>query len=744
MQKAGTLTDEAIRNGSVTKNTEKRGNGGEPSRNRNVKDDSKRSRTGNAFATITNLVRRDYMVVPRMVNQVNARNPTAAPGAYFECSGTDHFKAACPRRAFILGAEEARQDPNIVTGTFTLNNHHATTLFNSDADYSFVSTAFTPLLGIESSDLGSSYEIEIAIGQLVKIDKVIIGIDWLSKHKAEIIRHEKVFRIPLRNGMKLRVVGERPEEKVRYLRGAKAKEQKKEDIVVIRNFPKVFSNDLSRLLPNREIEFCIDLIPEAIPVAKSPYRFTPSEMEELSGQLKELQDNGFIRPSSSPWRASILFFKKKDGSFRMCIGYRELNKLTIKNRCPLPKIDDQFDKLQGSTYFSKIDLRSEYHQLRVHEDDIPKTAFRTRYGHFEFMEEHEMYLGLVLELLKKKKLYAKFSKCELWLQKVQFLWHVINGDRIHVDPSKIKDFKNWKASRTPSEVSSFLGLAGNYHRFIKNFYKIAKSFTILTQKIKTFDWGEEQEKAFQNLKDKLCNVRVLALPEGPKDFVVYCVASGLGLGCVLIQRGKVIAYPSRHYLYGTKIVIYTDHKSLQYIFNQKELNMHQRRWIELFSDYDCEIRYHPGKVNVVADAPSRREMIKPKRIRAMNMTIQSSIKGYVLVAKNEKGYNCVIVDRLTESAHFLPMCEDYKMDRLARLYLNEIVVRHGVSFSIISDRDSRFTSRFWQTMHEALGTRKCRSLIMWAEVGEGKLIGPEPVQETTKKSHRSRIGLKLT
>ncbi|GKB27820.1 putative reverse transcriptase domain-containing protein [Tanacetum coccineum] len=317
----------------------------------------------------------------------------------------------------------------------------------------------------------------------------------------------------------------------------------------------------------------------------------------------------------------------------MCIDYKGLNKLTIKNRYPLPRIDDLFDQLQGSQYFSKINLRSGYHQLRVHEDDIPKTAFRTRYGHFEFTvtpfgltnapmtrEEHEVHLGLVLELLKEEKLYAKFLKCEFWLREVQFLGHVINGDGIHVDPSKIE----------------------------------AKS--------KTFDWGEEQERAFQTLKDKLCNAPVLALPDGPEDFVVYCDASGLGLGCVLMQRGKVIAYASRqlkiheknyttydlelgavvfalkiwrHYLYGTKSVIYTDHKSLQHIFNQKELNMCQRRWIELFSDYDCEIRYHPGKANVVADALSRKERIKPKRIRSMNMTLQSSIKSKILAAQEE-------------------------------------------------------------------------------------------------------------
>ncbi|GKE76146.1 retrotransposon protein, putative, ty3-gypsy subclass [Tanacetum coccineum] len=243
-----------------------------------------------------------------------------------------------------------------------------------------------------------------------------------------------------------------------------------------------------------------------------------------------------------------------------------MNKLTIKNRYPLPRIDDLLDQLQGSQYLSKIDLRPGYHQLRVHEDDIPKTTFKTRYGHFEFIV---MPFGLTNALA--------------------FLGHVINGDGIHVDPSKIEAVKNLEAPRTPYEVSSFLGLAGYYHRFIENFSKIAKPRTILTQQIKTFDWGEEQENAFQTLKGILCNARVLALPDGPGDFVVYCDAFGLGLACVLMQRGRVIAYASRqlkiheknytthdlelgvvvfafkiwrHYLYRKKSVIYTDHKSL--------------------------------------------------------------------------------------------------------------------------------------------------------------------------------------
>ncbi|GJY65484.1 putative reverse transcriptase domain-containing protein [Tanacetum coccineum] len=388
--KVSVLTDEAIRNGSIKKNPEKGGNRGEPSKDRNVRDDNKRSRTVSAFAT---------------------------------------------------------------------------TLFDSGADYSFVSTTFIPLLGIEPSDLGFSYEIEIASGQLSF--NVIIGMDWLSNHKAEIICHEKVVRIPLLDGQVLRVLGERMKEKARHLMSAK--EQRQEEMVVI------------------------ELVPGAIPVVKSPYRLALSEMEELSGQLKELQDKGFIRPSSSPWGAPVLFVKKKDGSFRMCIDYRELNKLTIKNRYPLPRIDDLFDQLQGSQYFSKIDLRSGYHQLRVHEDDIPKTAFRTRYGHFKFIvmpfsltNTPTVFMNLMNRVcrLYLDKFVIVFIDDILVYSKTQeeheFLRHVINGDGIHVDPSKIEAVKNWEAPRTPFEIRSFLGLAGYYRRFIENFSKIAKPLTVLT------------------------------------------------------------------------------------------------------------------------------------------------------------------------------------------------------------------------------------------------------------------------
>ncbi|GJY61420.1 putative reverse transcriptase domain-containing protein [Tanacetum coccineum] len=370
-------------------------------------------------------------------------------------------------------------------------------------------------------------------------------------------------------------------------------------------------------------------------------------MKEFLDQLKELSDKGFIRPSSSPWGALVLFVKKR---------------------------------IDRSSVYSKIDLRSGYHQLRVREEDIPKMAFKTRYGHYEFQvmpfgltnapsvfmdlmnrvcktfldkfvivfiddiliysknkKEHEEHLKAIPELLKKEEeLYAKFSKCEFWLPKASL--------------------------KTPMEIWQFLGLAGYYRRFIKEFSKIAKPMTKLTQKKVKFVWGDKQEAVFQLLKKKLCSALILALPEGSEDFIIYCDALIKGLGVVLMKRVKVIAYTScqlkiheknytthdlelevvvfalkiwRHYLYGTKCMVFTDHKSLQLILNHKELNMRQRCWLELLSDYDCKIRYHPKKANVVADALSRKERIKPLRVRPLVMTIGLDLPKQILNAQTQ-------------------------------------------------------------------------------------------------------------
>ncbi|GKF07453.1 hypothetical protein Tco_0041677, partial [Tanacetum coccineum] len=272
----------------------------------------------------------------------------------------------------------------------------------------------------------------------------------------------------------------------------KPKEKRLEDVPVIRDFPEVFPDDLPGLPPPRQVEFRIDLVPGAAPIARAPYRLAPSEMRELSVLLQELLEKGFIRPSSSLWGAPVLFVKKKDGYFRMCIYYRELNKLTVKNRYPLPRIDYLFNQLQGSSVYYKIDLRSRYHQLRIKEEDIPITAFRTRYGHFEFQdkEEHGKHLKIILELLKKERLYAKFSKCDFWLDLLKFLGHVIDRNGIYVDPAKIEAIRNWAAPTMPTEVRQFLRLAGYYQRFIEGFSLISKPLTKLTQKNKKYEWGK--------------------------------------------------------------------------------------------------------------------------------------------------------------------------------------------------------------------------------------------------------------
>ncbi|KAI3765101.1 hypothetical protein L2E82_15127 [Cichorium intybus] len=538
-------------------------------------------------------------------------------------------------RAFQMTVEEAREKTDVITGIFKLNSIPAYVFFDPGATDSFISTSFMPQISIPLTPLNEELEVEVAGGRYVYVSEqmpgcqleingtifpidlkpittrefeVIVGMDWLASNDAQVDCKRKRIAVLAPDGSQIIIQGERPRTRMPVMSFAKVRRHNNkegifymacvvsteptkrsvENVAVVKEFADVFPDELPGLPPDRQLEFTIDLVPGAAPIARAPYRLAPSEMAELRKQLQELLDRGFIRPSTSPWGAPILFVKKKDGSMRMCIDYRELNKITIKNKYPLPRIDDLFDQLQGASYFSKIDLRSGYHQLKIRESDIPKTAFRTRYGHYEFLvmpfgltnapaafmdlmnrvcrpfldtsvivfiddiliysrsqEEHETHLRQVLELLRQEKLYAKFSKCEFWLREVQFLGHVISSEGVKVDPAKIEAVMKWEPPRNPSEIRSFLGLAGYYRRFVENFSSIAAPLTKLTKKGEKFEWTEEQQAAFQKLKQALCEAPVLALPQGGEDFVVYSDASRVGLGCVLMQRGRVIAYASR-------------------------------------------------------------------------------------------------------------------------------------------------------------------------------------------------------
>ncbi|GKA49351.1 putative reverse transcriptase domain-containing protein [Tanacetum coccineum] len=519
----------------------------------------------------------------------------------------------------------------------------------------------------------------------------------------------------------------------------KLKEKRLEDVPIVQEFLKVFPEDLPGLPPARQVEFQIDLVPGAAPVARPPVR----------------------------------------------------------------------------------------------EEDIPKTAFRTRYGHYEFQvmsfgltntpevfmdlmnrvckpyldrfvivfiddnlvysksrKEHEGHLKLILRLLKKEELYAKFSKCEFWLSKVQFLRHVIDREGIHIIPAKMESIKDWASPKTPTEIRQYLGLVGYYRRFIEGFSKIARHMTKLTQKSVKFDWGKKAEAVFQLLKQKLCSAPILALPEGRENFLVYCDASHKGLGAVLMQNEKFIAYASRqlkvheknytthdlklsavvfalkiwrHYLYGTKCVMFTDHKILQHILDQKELNMRQQRWLELLSDYDCEIRYHPGKANMVADALGRKERSKPLRVWALVMTIGLNLPKHILSAQSEarKEENFInedlhgMINNLEPRADGTLCFEQSKLDSVKCLTCAKVKVEYQKLSGLLIQpeipqwkwENITMDCQRWQPIKtrfsyhtnikaapfEALYGRKCRSPICWAEVGDRQLTGPKIIHETTEK-----------
>src|SRR5688572_26991763 len=625
----------------------------------------------------------------------------------------------------LHGRQEVESTPDVVTGMLKIFSIDVYALLDPGANLSFVTPFVANRFEVVPEMLLEPYLVSNPVGEsivarkvykqcpifimhkmvpcdLIELDMidfdVILGVDWLHASYASIDSRTRGVKFHFPNESVLEWEGRDSVVKGKIIscleahkmiskgciyhivrvRDVESEVPPLESVPVVSQFPDVFPDDLPGMPPEREIDLGIDLLPDTRPISIPPYRMAPVELKELKEQLKDLLDKGFIRPSISPWGAPVLFVRKKDGTLRMCIDYRQLNKVTIKNKYPIRRIDDLFDQLQGASHFSKIDLRSGYHQLRVREKDIPKTAFRTRYGHFEFVvmsfgltnapavfmdlmnrvfkpyidmfvvvfiddsliyskgeKEHMGHLRLVLQKLREKQLFAKFSKCEFWLKEVAFLGHVVSGEGIKVDPRKTDAVKNWPRPLSPSDIKSFLGLAGYYRRFVEGFFSIASPMTRLTQKKVKFAWTDACEKSFQILKDRLTTAPILTLPDGVEGFVVYCDASRIGLGCVLMQKGKVIAYASRqlkihernypthdlelaavvfalkiwrHYLYGVHVDVYTDHKSLQYVFTQKDLNLRQRRWLELLKDYDMSVLYHPAKANVVADALSRLSM----------------------------------------------------------------------------------------------------------------------------------------
>ncbi|GJS24947.1 putative reverse transcriptase domain-containing protein [Tanacetum coccineum] len=700
------LTDEAVRCGTLTKGNDKRKEMEESSKQGSTWKDNKKFKTGSGYVATFPPKSDNVNTYPKCA-KCYTFHPENAPlekaigqtKNLLDLEGnknTRNNRNQARGKAFSGNAVEALQDPKVMRGTFSLNNQSATVLFDFRADFSFISTEFAPLLNVEPCIVNRGYAIEIADGKNIEVDRiihdcklelgnslfiidliplghgsfdVIVGMDWLSKNKAVIACHEKVVEIPLDEGGILRVHGERIWKAARALMKANVDEPKISNIPVVRGFTDVFPKDLSELPPQRQVEFRIELVPGATLIVKSPYH-----------------------------------------------------------------------------------LRSGYHQLRVHEDDIPKTAFQTRYGHFEFTvmqfgltnapavfmdlmnrvckpyldkfvivfiddiliysktkEEHEVHLKLVLELLRKDKLYAKFSKCEFWLQEVHSL-------------------DTWC--------------------FIANFSKIAKPLTSLTQKNQKYEWGEKEEEAFQTLKNNLCDAPILSLPNGSEDFVVNCDASNQGLGCVLMQRGKVIAYASRqlkiheknytihdlefgavlfalktwrHYLYGTKSVIYMDHKNIQHIFDQKELNMRKRRWIKLFSVYDCEIRYYPVQ--------SEGDDFGDPRIW---VPLVGDVRMVILDEAHKSKYS--VHPGVDKMYHDLRDIYWYpRMKRDIATYVN-FSGSWDVHLPLAEfSYNNSYHSSIRCAPFEALYGRKCRSPMLWAEIRDGSLIGPELVLETTYK-----------
>ncbi|TYK27290.1 DNA/RNA polymerases superfamily protein [Cucumis melo var. makuwa] len=749
-------------------------------------------------------------------------------------------------KVYAMTQQEVEDAPDVITGTILICNVPADVLFDPGATHSFVSSIFLTKLNRMLEPLSEGLAIYTPVGDVLLVNEVlrncevlvegisllvdllplelqrldvILGMDFLFAHYASMDCHRKevVFRKPgfaevvfrgMRKAVSRSLISVLKAEKLlrkgctaflAHIVVVQREKLKPEDVPVVKEFLDVFPDDLSGLPPDREIEFTIELLPGTAPISQAPYRMAPSELKELKMQLQELVDKGYIRPSVSPWGAPVLFVKKKDGTLRLCIDYRQLNKVTIRNKYPLPRIDDLFDQLRGAALFSKIDLRSGYHQLKVRESDIAKTAFRTRYGHYEF---RVMPFGLT------------------------------NA------PAVFMDLMN-----------------RIFHRYLDQFV-IVFIDDILVYSVDRESHEEHLRIVLQTLREK----QLYAKFSKWKDYVIYCDASRLGLGCVLMQDGNVIAYASRQFKEHE-----CNYPTHDLELATKERNLRQRRWLELIKDYDCTIEYHPGKANVVADALSRKSRLPKSALCGIRVALLNELRGSKAVVttedsgsllaqfqvrsslvtvivrrqsedsnlqkkfeKSKKGLGVefelrtdgaivnqgrlcvpniselecysikssqfslryasrlnhghdgiwVIVDRLTKMTRFIPIKMTSTLDQLARLYVDKITrLKFSTSFHPQSDGQSERTiptledmlracvpqlKGSWDTHlplmefaynnnyqssigmapYEALYRRPCRNPVCWNEVGERKLVGPELVQITTNNIKLIRENLR--
>eukprot|EP00253_Pinus_taeda_P012349 PITA_12349 len=643
-----------------------------------------------------------------------------------EASTVGEVGRSIPRINVALEDRQAEYQPTMVEFEGKISNLNISVLIDPGATLSYVSPKIVEHCSLQPVKFKNPWLVQLATGakrrvtakisdcsfiiadQPVTADlnvlplgsyDILIGMDWLEKHWSLVDCKTKIIYYRDQQGNRKELQGIKQPVQVRPITAnqlmkcirkgcqvyaiqvgyvnSKDKSVSLNSIPIIQEFTDVFPKEIPGLPPRRNIDFTIELIPGAAPVSRAPYRMSTPELTELKMQLQELLDKEYIRPSVSPWGAPVLFVKKKDGTLRMCIDYRQLNKLTIKNKYPLPRIDELFDQVKGATVFSKIDLRSGYHQIRIKDEDIAKTAFRTRYGHYEFVvlpfgltnapatfmclmnsifhpyldrfvlifiddiliysrtiEEHHEHLRMVLQTLREHQLYAKFSKCDFFKEEIQYLGHVITKEGIAVDPEKIKAIMDWPVPKYVADVRSFMGLAGYYRRFVEGFSKVAFPITSLQKKGRTFQWTPNCQKSFEQLKHLLTTAPILSIADPHTDYVVCTDASKEGLGGVLMQEGRVIAYESRklkeheqrysaydlelaavihalkmwrHYLMGRKFLLLTDHHSLTSYFSQATLNARQARWIDFLSGFDFDIKHLQGKANRVADALSRKD-----------------------------------------------------------------------------------------------------------------------------------------